>query len=90
MLSGLGAFMGNMKTFWIFGYMYWGKSRPGKCWDKRGRCWIPIVRGLWVLHIGENKIKRSYMDYFWIGWICGTISALIGEVVGIYIFHFLL
>jgi hypothetical protein len=40
--------MGNMKTWWIFGCEWWGDLRPAKMWTKDGRCFVPVVLGLWI------------------------------------------
>jgi len=40
--------MGNMKTFFIFGYERWGGLRPDRMWTKDGRCYIPLFFGIWV------------------------------------------
>jgi len=40
--------MGNMKTFFIFGFERWGWLRPARMWQKDGRCFIPLIFGLWI------------------------------------------
>ncbi len=40
--------MGHMKTWWIFGFERWGGLRPEKMWTKDGRCFRPLILGLWV------------------------------------------
>jgi len=40
--------MGNFKTFWIFGFEWWGGLRPEKMWDRRGRCFRPLFGGIWI------------------------------------------
>ena len=40
--------MGNMKTWWIFGFEWWGGLMPAKMWDPRGKCYTPLWWGFWV------------------------------------------
>jgi hypothetical protein len=40
--------MGNMKTWWIFGFEPWGGLRPAKMWTAGGRCFRPVMWGLWI------------------------------------------
>jgi hypothetical protein len=40
--------MGNMKTWWIFGYEPWGNLRPANMTTKDGRKYIPLFCGIWI------------------------------------------
>lgn len=40
--------MGNMKTFFVFGFERWGGLRPAKAWNKNGRCFVPVFLGVWI------------------------------------------
>jgi hypothetical protein len=40
--------MGNMKTWLIFGFRWWGGLRPSKKWKVTGECYKPLVFGLWI------------------------------------------
>ena len=40
--------MGNMKTFLIIAYERWGGLRPECAWDKKGRCFVPVILGIWI------------------------------------------
>ncbi len=40
--------MGNMKTWWIFGYEPWGNLRPASMTTKDGRKYIPLFWGIWT------------------------------------------
>ena len=47
--------MGNMKTFIFFAYEQWGGLKPEMAWDKKGRCFIPILFGFWVRNPFLNR-----------------------------------
>jgi hypothetical protein len=40
--------MGNMKTWWIFGFERWGDLRPAEMTTAKGVRYIPLFRGLWL------------------------------------------
>jgi hypothetical protein len=42
--------MGNMKTWWIFGFEYWGSLRPAEMTTAKGVRYIPLFLGLWLRH----------------------------------------
>jgi hypothetical protein len=40
--------MGNLKTWFIFGYEKWGKLKPAYCCTADGIYFKPLVSGLWI------------------------------------------
>lgn len=40
--------MGNMKTWFIFGYEKWGGLKPSYCLSPDGKCLKPLFFGLWI------------------------------------------
>ena len=40
--------MGNMKTFWIFGFERWGGLKPAEMQTVNGDRFIPVIFGLWI------------------------------------------
>ena len=40
--------MKPMKTWWLFGFLRWGKLRPERMWQSNGRCYKPLDFGMWL------------------------------------------
>ncbi len=40
--------MGHMKTWWIFGFEWWGGLRPAEMTTGKGKRYIPLLLGLWL------------------------------------------
>ena len=40
--------MGNMKTWWIFGFEWWGAMRPAQMVTGEGARYTPLFLGLWL------------------------------------------
>lgn len=43
--------MGHMKTWWIFGFEWWGDLRPAEMSTSDGRVFQPWILGLWIQSI---------------------------------------
>ena len=50
--------MGNMITFWFIGFEKWGNLRPEKMWHKDGRCFKPLIWGIWYRSPKEDKNQK--------------------------------
>lgn len=46
--------MGNMKTWWIFGFEWWGGCKPFRMM-KGNKVFKPIILGLWIEDKTEAK-----------------------------------
>jgi hypothetical protein len=46
--------MGHMRTFWIFGFEWWGCMRPAQMTTADGRRFVPLFWGLWIRRGGCN------------------------------------
>jgi hypothetical protein len=40
--------MGNMKTWFIFGFEKWGGLKPAYCIDNKGNKLKPLFWGIWI------------------------------------------
>lgn len=47
--------MGNLKTVWLIGFEWWGGLKPAMAWDKKGRCFTPLVFGIWIRRPAKDK-----------------------------------
>jgi hypothetical protein len=40
--------MGHMKTWWVFGFEWWGTMKPAGMTTAEGITYIPLFCGLWI------------------------------------------
>lgn len=45
----------EMLTFWFIGFERWGALRHEWKIDEYGRKWVPLIRGIWIRRINENR-----------------------------------
>jgi len=55
--------MGNMKTFWLFGFERWGGLRPAQMWTKGGRCFVPMCFGFWRRSFAGDKEAPNVKNF---------------------------
>lgn len=51
--------MGHMKTWWLFGYEWWGKLRPAEMITQKGVRYVPLLWGLWLRRSRQSRQSRQ-------------------------------
>ncbi len=49
--------MGHMKTWWLFGFEWWGGLRPAEMTTKKGMRYVPLFWGLWLRQVKKKEKK---------------------------------
>jgi len=80
--------MSKMKTWWLIGYQRWGGLKPAAMWFPDGRCFRPLLLGVWIrdpyADTGYNVMAREYVDGTWILiaimmlFVCAALVMLLG------------
>lgn len=49
--------MGNIRTWWVFGFEWWGSLRPAEMITTDDRRYIPLFWGLWLRAQQNDDMK---------------------------------
>lgn len=51
--------MGHMRTWWIFGFEWWGAAKPYRMWTRAGQCYMPLVLGMWIRCNEQHHLETT-------------------------------
>lgn len=51
--------MGKMKIWWVLGFERWGGLKPFEMWEPDGKCFRPLVFGIWIRHPKSDRHTHS-------------------------------